>query len=148
MLFRSDLLPYRPTATIDIAPASIAGLVGAPPADAADIPAFAGTLTAGQALATTGDRAIAAEMEYGSGSVTVIGFDPTTSWLAASHDVDSLWHRFLPQRTTGGPVVTSDDSQIVGAVSQLAALALPPIGGLIVLLGGYILLIEIGRAHV
>ena len=139
--FPDDLLPYRPSATIDIAPASITGLVGAPPAEAADVPAFAGTLVAGQALATSGDRAIAAGMDYGSGGVTVIGFDPTTSWLAASHDVDSLWRRFLPQRTSGGPVVQSDDSQIVGAVSQLASLALPPIGGLIALLGGYILLI-------
>ena len=32
----------------------------------------------------------------------------------------------------------ADDSQLVGAVSQLPALALPPIGGLIVLLFGYI----------
>ena len=35
----------------------------------------------------------------------------------------------------------ADDSQIVSAVSQLASLALPPIGGLIAILGGYILLI-------
>ena len=139
--FPDDLLPYRPSATIDIAPASIASLVGGAPADAADVPAFAGTLNAGQALATSGDRVVAAGLDYGSGSVTVVGFDPTTSWLAASHDVDTLWRRFLPQRTTGGPVVTSDDSQIVSAVSQLASLALPPIGGLIILLGGYILLI-------
>jgi len=98
-----------------------------PPANATDVPSFAGRLTSGQALATSGDRAIAADLDYGSGSITVIGFDPTTSWLATSHDVDSLWRRFLPQRTTGGPVVSSDDSQIVGAVSQLASLALPPI---------------------
>jgi hypothetical protein len=80
-------------------------------------------------------------VDRGSGSVTVIGFDPTSAWLAASHDVETLWHRFLPQRTTGGPVVTSDDSQIVSAVSQLASLALPPITGLIAILAGYILLI-------
>lgn len=139
--FPDDLLPFRPSATIDVAPASITSLVGLPPAEAPDVPAFAGTLTGGQALATSGDRVIAANLDYGSGSVTVIGFDPTASWLAASHDVETLWRRFLPQRTLGGPVVTSDDSQIVSAVSQLASLALPPIGGLIILLGGYILLI-------
>jgi hypothetical protein len=139
--FPDDLLPFRPSATIDIAPASIVSLVGAPPAEATDVPAFAGTLSSGQALATSGDRVIAADMDYGSGSVTVVGFDPTTSWLAASHDVDTLWRRFLPQRALGGPVVSADDSQIVSAVSQLASLALPPIGGLIGLLGGYILLI-------
>ena len=136
-----DLLPFRPSTTIDIAPASIVSLVGLAPAEATDVPSFAGTLTSGQALATSGDRVIAADLDYGSGSVSVIGFDPTTSWLATSHDVDSLWRRFLPQRTTSGPVVAADDSQIVGAVSQLASLALPPIGGLIAILGGYILLI-------
>jgi len=139
--FPDDLLPFRPSATIDVVPAAIAGLVGTPPADATEVPAFAGTLANGQALATSGDRVIAADMDYGSGGITIVGIDPTTSWLAASHDVDTLWRRFLPQRTSGGPVVQSDDSQIVGAVSQLASLALPPIGGLIALLGAYILLI-------
>ncbi len=139
--FPDDLLPYRPTATIDIAPGSITGLVGQLPADATDLPALAGSLSNGRQLATSGDRVIAAEMDYGSGSVTVIGFDPTTKWLAATRDIDSLWRRFLPPRTAGGPVVSTDDSQIVSAVGQLASLALPPIGGLIALLGGYILLI-------
>lgn len=139
--FPDDLLPYRPSATIDVAASTLTSLVGPPPAGAGDVPAYAGTLAGGQVLATSGDRVIAADLDYGAGSVTVIGFDPTTSWLASSHDVDTLWRRFLPQRTTGGPVVTSDDSQIVGAVSQLSSLALPPIGGLIILLGGYILLI-------
>jgi hypothetical protein len=139
--FPDDLLPYRPTATVDVAPASITTLVGIAPAGSADIPAFAGTLGGGQALATAGDRVIAAGIDHGSGSVTVIGFDPTTAWLASSHDIDSLWRRFLPPRAAGGPVVSTDDSQIVSAVSQLASLALPPIGGLIALLAGYILLI-------
>ncbi len=139
--FPDDLLPYRPTATLDIAPASIAGLVGALPADAADLPALAGVLGAGRALATSGDRVVAGELEYGSGNVTILGFDPATSWLAASKGVESMWRRFLPNRIVGGPVISTDDSQIVGAVSQLASLALPPIGGLIAILGGYILLI-------
>ncbi len=139
--FPDDLLPFRPAATVDVAPASIASLVGVAPVGAADVPSFSGTLGSGQALATSAGQVIAADLEHGSGSVTVIGFDPTTSWLAASHDVETLWHQFLPQRTSGGPVVTSDDSQIVSAVSQLASLALPPITGLIAILGGYILLI-------
>ena len=139
--FPDDLIPYRPTATIDVAPASIAALVGPLPADATDLPAYAGELGAGQALAMSGDRVVAGQLGYGSGSVTIVGFDPTTSWLAAGNDVESMWRRFLPSRTSGGPVITSDDSQIVSAVSQLASLALPPIGGLIAILGGYILLI-------
>ncbi|HSO30343.1 MAG TPA: hypothetical protein VLS28_10600, partial [Candidatus Sulfomarinibacteraceae bacterium] len=96
---------------------------------------------AGRALATVGDRVVAAELDYGSGSVTVLGFDPTTPWLADSQGVESMWRRFLPNRTGGGPTISADDSQIVNAVGQLASLALPPIGGLIAILGGYILLI-------
>jgi hypothetical protein len=46
----------------------------------------------------------------------------------------------LPARS-GGTVSLTDDSTIVGAVSNLPSLALPPIGGLIVLLIGYIVLI-------
>ncbi len=139
--FPDDLLPYRPTATLDIAPESIAGLAGPLPADAADLPALAGELGNGRALATSGDRVVAGELDYGSGRVTVLGFDPTTSWLAASKNVETMWRRFLPNRTGGGPVITSDDSQIVNAVGQLASLALPPIGGLIAILAGYIILI-------
>ena len=139
--FPDDLIPFRPTATVDIAPASIAGLVGPLPVDAADLPAYAGDLGVGRALATSGDRVVAGQLDYGNGSVTLLGFDPTTSWLASGNEVESMWRRFLPNRTGGGPIITSDDSQIVNAVNQLASLALPPIGGLIAILGGYILLI-------
>jgi hypothetical protein len=139
--FPDDLLPYRPSATVDIAPESIAGLVGPLPADATDLPALAGAAGAGRALATSGDRVVAGELDYGSGSITLLGFDPSTSWLAASKSVESMWREFLPNRVVGGPVITTDDSQIVSAVSQLASLALPPIGGLIALLAGYIVLI-------
>ncbi len=139
--FPDDLLPYRPTATVDVAPAAMTGLIGRLPANATDLPALAGTLRTGRPLATSGDRVVAAEMDYGSGGVVLLGFDPTTNWLAETRDVDGMWRRFLPNRTAGGPVLSSDDSQIVNAVSQLASLALPPIGGLIAILGGYILLI-------
>ncbi|MBF8290339.1 MAG: hypothetical protein HW391_1307 [Chloroflexi bacterium] len=139
--FPDDILPYRPDATLDVAPSTIAALVGPVPADATDLPALAGESGRGRALATSGDRVIAGDLEYGSGSVTLIGFDPTATWLAETRSVEAMWRRFLPNRTSGGPVITTDDSQIVNAVSQLASLALPPIGGLLVLLGGYILLI-------
>lgn len=139
--FPDDLLPYRPTATLTVAPTTLTGLIGELPTDAADLPAQGGTLRDGRPLATSGDRVIAAQMDYGSGAVTVLGFDPATRWLAATRDIDVMWRRLLPGRTAGGPVVGSDDSQIVNAVNQLASLALPPIGGLLLLIGGYILLI-------
>jgi hypothetical protein len=51
----------------------------------------------GRALATSGDRVIAADSPYGSGSVTLVGFDPTTAWIAEGDTLDvPLWRRLLP----------------------------------------------------
>ena len=135
-----DLLPYRPTATVDIAAASLTGLLGDVPAGTADLPALGGELTDGRALVTSGDRVVAAERGYGNGAVTLIGFDPSTKWIADGSAGQNLWRRLLPARSYAG-LVLGDDSQLVSAVSQLPALALPPIGGLIGLLGAYILLV-------
>jgi hypothetical protein len=138
--FPDEVLPYRPTATLDIAPASISGLIGELPDDATDLPALAGALARGRALATSGDRVIAAETAYGSGVVTILGFDPSTKWIAESRETESLWRNFLPQRQ-GTAILTGDDGQLVSAVSQLPELALPSITGLLALLFGYIVLI-------
>lgn len=138
--FPDDILPYRPTATLDIPAASIAGLIGQLPGDAADLPALGGELVRGRALATSGDRVIAAEAAYGSGVVTVLGFDPSTKWIADSRETESFWRGFLPARQ-GSAIVSGDDGTIVNAVSQLPELALPSITGLLVLLFGYIVLI-------
>jgi hypothetical protein len=115
-------------------------LLGEIPAATPDIAALSGELAGGRALATSGGRTIAAERAYGSGAVTILGFDPTVDWISGSKIGEGLWRRLLPVRGSGGPVL-SDDSQIVSAASQLPSLALPPIGGLILLLGAYILLI-------
>jgi hypothetical protein len=73
--------------------------------------------------------------------VTLLGFDPTTSWIAEGEEWDTpLWRRLLPPRVSGA-VSLADDSQIVSAVMNLPSLALPPIGGLLVLLFGYIVLV-------
>jgi hypothetical protein len=138
--FPDDLLPYRPTGTTDVAPDALAGLLGEIPADATDVPALSGELARGRALASVGELAVAAEMPYGGGRVTLLGFDPGSGWVGDLDSIESLWRRFLPPRS-GGPVIGGDDNQLVNAVSQLPALALPPIGGLLLLLGGYILLI-------
>jgi hypothetical protein len=138
--FPDAILPYRPTSTTDVAPASLNALLGELPDGATDLPALAGSLMDGRPLATVGDQAVAAERKYGSGSVTIVGFDPTAAWLKGTSVAEGLWRRLIPTRASGGPVV-GDDSQIVQAASQLPSLALPPIGGLIALLGGYILLI-------
>ncbi len=138
--FPDALLPYRPTATTDVEPASLVTLLGELPETATALPALTGELTEGRVLATAGDRTVAAERAYGSGSVTIVGFDPTASWIAGTSTAEGMWRRLLPTRASGGPIL-GDDSQIVSAASQLPSLALPPIGGLIGLLGAYILLI-------
>jgi hypothetical protein len=123
----------------DAAPQSLAGLLGELPEDRRRRAGAVRELIAGRALATVGDQVVAAERSYGSGLVTVIGIRPATPWIAESNASKELWRRLLPQRSTVGQVVT-DDSQLISAVSQLPALALPPIGGLLALLGAYILL--------
>lgn len=135
-----EILPFRPTATVDMAPASLAGMLGELPASATDLPALSGTLARGRALATSGDIATAAEAPYGSGAVTIVGFDPSAEWIADSAAAQALWQRLLPARS-GTAVSFGDDSQLLQAVASLPSLALPPIGGLIVLLIGYIILI-------
>jgi hypothetical protein len=136
-----DLLPYRPTSVLDIDPAVLRPMLGDLPAAAATLPAYAGELARGRALARSGDRVIAADQPYGAGFVTLLGFDPTTSWIADGDTLDApLWRRLLPPRGTG-TVALADDQTIVGALATMPSLALPPIGGLLVLLLGYIVLI-------
>jgi hypothetical protein len=136
--FPDALLPYRPTATTEIPASALAGLLGEIPESAESLPALTGELAEGRALAMAGDRVVAAERTYGTGQVTLLGFDP--GWIVDPDAEDRLWRRLLPPRSFGG-LVFSDDNMLVSAVSQLPSLALPPIGALIVLLGAYILLI-------
>lgn len=138
--FPDDILPYRPTATVDAAASTLVSLLGPAPANAADVPAMAGALAHGRTLATSGDRVTAAELTYGAGRVTILGFDPTSGWMADSKIAEALWRAELPARTADGTLLT-DDSQLIQAVYQVPALALPPTGGLLGIIGAYILII-------
>jgi hypothetical protein len=138
--FPDTLIPYRPATTTDVPATSLSGLLGAPPNDATTLPALSGELIDGRTLAAVGGRVVAAERAYGSGQVTLLGFDPTASWIVDSKAAQGLWRRVLPARSSSG-LSFADDSMLVSAVSQLPSLALPPVGGLIVLLAAYIVLI-------
>jgi len=140
--FPDELLPYRPGATVDLPASALGALLGELPSTATDLTALGGPAGAGRTLAAVGDRVVAAELTFGNGSVTILGFDPTTTWIADSKADAAIWRRVLPARS-GSAVVTSgtDDSQLVNAVSSLSAAALPPIGGLFALLVAYIVLI-------
>jgi hypothetical protein len=127
--FPDDLLPYRPTASLEIDPAAVSSMVGTPPEGVADFTAMAGSLERGHALATVGDRAVAAVAPYGNGSVAIVGFDPSARWLTDGPAAVTLWQSLIPQRTANGTVIF-DDSQLLQGVISLPSLALPPIGGL------------------
>jgi hypothetical protein len=88
--FPDSLLPYRPVVTTDIPAASLSGILGQLPPTATPLPALSGTLIAGRTLATVGDQVVAAERQYGSGSVTLIGFDPTVDWIAKTDTSGNL----------------------------------------------------------
>jgi len=129
-----------PTATLDVDRTAFGLLLGGVPPGANLVTALAGELAHGHALATSGDRTVAAEMAYGSGSVVILGLNPGAEWLKDTKLVDGVWRRLLPPRPANG-LIFSDDSSILQGVFQMPALALPPIGGLLLLLAGYILVI-------
>jgi hypothetical protein len=137
-----DLLPYRPTATLDVDPSVLRTVLGGVPTGGSTLPALAGTLAHGRALATSGGRVVAADMPFGGGSVTLLGFDPTTSWLAQGDTWDTpLWRRLLA--TTGSAAATAlgDDSMLVSTAMNLPSVTLPSTEGLLALLIAYIVLI-------
>ncbi len=135
------MLPYRPEVVLDIDPTALRPILGGLPDKTAPLTAYAGDAGAGRTLATSGDRVIAGELKIGNGSVTLLGFDPTTSWIAEGDTWDTpLWRRLLPVRVAGATTL-ADDSQIVSAVMNLPSLALPPIGAIMVLLLGYVILV-------
>ena len=140
--FPDDLLPYRPSVTVDAEPAELRPLVGSIPEAATPVAALAGELTRGRAMAESGGMAIAADSSYGSGTVTIVGFDPSTSWLVQGGSSSGLWARLVPVRSsTRTPLLAADDSGLVSLLGQLPAVALPPVGGLLLLLLGYVVLV-------
>ncbi len=142
--FPEELLPFRPTVTIDVDPEAIRGLLGGTlPRGAEMMPALAGSTAPGaRTLAGSGDQAIVGDRPFGSGAITLAGFDPSTPWLAESTSVDVLWATLVPTRGTARtPLVVGDDAMLVSLLGTMPALALPSIGGLLLLLLGYIILI-------
>jgi len=142
--FPPDLLPFQPTGTVDVPPADLSGLLGSLPTDATALPAVAGLLDSGTVLGRTGDEIFAAQRPVGLGAVTLVGIDPGTEWFAGTPAASAFWRRFLPANPNGAvinPLTIQDDSQIVGALSNLPAVDLPDLGVLFALLLLYIALI-------
>lgn len=141
--FPDELLPYRPTATVDVPAADLAGILGATPAGITTLPAVSGTLLRGTVLARTGDGVIAAETAYGQGRVSLLGFDPSVPQIAGTEAANGLWRRLLPTSSAGtfNPLSLPDDSQILSALNNLPSVQLPPVEQLFAILLLYIAII-------
>ncbi len=137
-----ELLPYIPEATIDVPAADLAALTGPLAVGTTSLPALAGTLQRGTAMATHDGRAIAAQASLGQGRTVLIGLDPGSAALDAQSAI-GLWRRALGP-TSGqatNPLVLQDDTQLVGALGALPAVALPDLGVLFAILALYIALV-------
>ncbi len=140
--FPDDLLPYRPEALVDPSTDDLHQLITSLPPGATALPALAGSLREGTALASTGDQAVAARMRLGQGSVTILGFDPTVPWLSGTSAGDALWTSLLRPGLPGNtPDRSQDDGRLVSALGYLSPTSLPPMDQLLLLFLGYLLLL-------
>jgi hypothetical protein len=141
--FDEDLLPFQADRTVDVAPADLSALLGAPPSNATSVPAIGGTLIRGTVLARSGDVVVGGEATFGQGTVVLVGLNPAEPWIAASDAGRSLWRRLLPtgQEAILNPLIIGNDSALVGALQNLPAIDLPPIEQLFLLLFAYVALI-------
>jgi hypothetical protein len=137
--FAQDMLPYQPSGVIDIAPADLASLTGAPPASASPVSVLTGSLERGDEIANIGGSTMAARVAFGRGSVAVVGVNPATSWIAESPAASVLWSKVLPVRLIPTPAESAaGDSSIVNALNGMPAIQMPRLDHLLVLIVAYI----------
>jgi hypothetical protein len=138
-----DLLPYRPTGTVDATPQEVDTLISGSSDLTHDVPALGGTLIEGSVIGRAGDSVIAAERTVGQGRAMLIGIDPTADGIAGTPAAQALWRRAMPLAASPvvNPLALPDDSGIVGALNNLPAVGLPPLEQLAGLLVAYIVLI-------
>ena len=143
--FPDELLPYRPARTVDVPLADLQAALGTLPPGAAPLPALTGELARGSALARSGDAVIAARSGYGQGTVTVVGFDPSTPWLVetAEGGANAFWsNAFAATAGALGRVMQpSDEGFISDALGNIPAVQVLPINLLALLLLAYVLAI-------
>jgi hypothetical protein len=139
--FPDELLPYRPERAVDVPVADLEGLLGSQPAGATSLPALAGQLQRGTALARSNGDAIAAHMAYGQGSVSLIGIDPATPWLAGSPAAAGLWGRAVPSGVPMSGPLAQDDGFLLAALSNLPSVEPPRMDHLMLLFAGYVVLL-------
>jgi hypothetical protein len=124
--FPADLLPYQPSTTVDVSTVDLTALYGRLPVEATSLPALTGPLAKGSPLWQAGADVIGARANYGQGTVTLVGLDPTTGWFAASDAADTLWKDAIPASSAwDGTRLPADDSYLVNSLGQLPSVRLP-----------------------
>ncbi|MEP7157816.1 MAG: hypothetical protein ABI797_00160 [Chloroflexota bacterium] len=137
--FPDDLLPYQLQEVVDVPTTDLQEILGALPLTATSVTAFTGTLERGKELIRSGESVVAARADYGRGSVTLVGLDPSTSWLADSPAGIALWSRVLPSKLGSSEIGgASGDNFIVNALNNLPAVQLPDFSHLALLIAAYI----------
>jgi hypothetical protein len=137
--FPSDMLPYQPDGVVDVPITDLQQILGALPPTASSVAALTGTLERGKELARSGESVVAARADYGRGSVTLLGLDPSTPWIADSPAGIALWSRVLPLKLSSSENgAASGDDFIVNALNNLPAVQLPSITQLALLIAAYI----------
>jgi hypothetical protein len=140
--FPPEILPFQPTGTLDVPVSDMAAGLGSALVGATPIPALGGTLERGVALVQTGTTVVAARAQYGGGSVSLIGFNPSTSWLADATTTDAVWARILPAKDTATrPDTGANDFYLVNALSSLPAVQLPRLDQVFLLILAYVVAI-------
>ncbi|MBX3030620.1 MAG: hypothetical protein KF809_10700 [Chloroflexi bacterium] len=136
------LLPFRPEATIDVPATDLATLTGPLATGTASLPALSGPLVRGGALATSGDRVIGAQASIGQGRSVLMGIDPGSPAIGDPGAI-GVWRQALGPMSgqATNPLVLQDDTQLVGALGALPAVAVPDLGLLFAILLCYIVLV-------
>ena len=100
-----------------------------------------GSSSEGACWHAAGDAAIAARVQYGQGTVAVVGLDPATPWLleTAGGGANPFWAGvFTSTAAPLEPLRSTDEGFISDALANIPAVQLPPFDLLVLLLVGYV----------
>lgn len=140
--FPAGMLPFQPTAIVDVPAADVAAMLGSAPVGLVSTPALTGPLQRGTLLGGSDQSAMAARQGHGLGSVTLIGLNPAADWLAGGAQAASFWRLALPSgAAVAEPRLPAGDGFLVQALGDLPAVQLPRTDHLMLLIIGYIVAI-------
>lgn len=138
--FPPDVLPYQPSAVVDVPTSDLQLLLGTLPPGATNLPALAGSLERGTSLGQSAGSVIAARNAVGQGSVTMLGIDVSAPWIAASAAANPFWSAAFATSSAGlHDLIQPDESYIVDALGSLPSVQVPPFEMLALLVIAYVI---------